>query len=393
MGAEVVPVRRRTPRLVLALVSIAAAGWGGWWWLHRGTESTDDAFVEGRVVTIAARVSGQVKRVAVADNQLVAGNDVLVELDREPFESKLAVARADAAAARANAENARAALALVERTAPAALVQAQGTLTAAQSTERSAQAAVEQARADIAAAEARRQLADIELARTRTLVASAAVPKAELDERQSAFDAAAANVAEARARLAVAESAVPTSRGGIEVAQGRVEGARTTEEQLASARAALALAEARVQQADAAQRLAELDLTYTQVRAPHAGVVSRRIVEVGQMTSPDRPLLALVEPDDLWIVANFKEDQLADIRTGQRVDIRFDTFGRRDFTGRVASIAGATGARFALIPPDNATGNFVKVTQRVPVLIRLDATGDATLRPGMSADVTVHTGS
>jgi membrane fusion protein (multidrug efflux system) len=393
MDAEVVPVRKRTPRIVGALVAIAAAGWGGWWWLHHGTETTDDAFVEGRVVTIAARVSGQVARVPVTDNQLVAAGDVLVELDPEPFEARLAVARADAAAAHANADSARAALALVERTAPAALAQAEGTLNAARSTERSAQAAIDQARADIVAAESRRQLADLELGRTRTLVASGAEAKAELDRRQSAFDAAAAAVSEARARLAVAQAAVPTSRGGIEVALGRVDGARTTDQQVAAARAGLELAESRAQQAEAAQRLAELDLTYTKVRAPHAGIVSRRVVEVGQTTSPDRPLLALVERDDVWIVANFKEDQLASIRPGQRVDVRFDTFGRHDFTGHVDSVAGATGARFALIPPDNATGNFVKVVQRVPVLIRLDGASGVELRPGMSADVTVHTGA
>jgi membrane fusion protein (multidrug efflux system) len=153
----------------------------------------------------------------------------------------------------------------------------------------------------------------------------------------------------------------------------------------------VSLADAHAAQAAAALHLAELALSYTTVRAPRAGVVSRRSVEDGQVVSPERPLLAIVPRDDVWIVANFKEDQLADMRPGQVADIRFDTFGRRDFTGHVESVAGATGARFALLPPDNATGNYVKVVQRVPVLIRLDAAASVELRPGMSADITVHT--
>ncbi|HEY4241471.1 MAG TPA: HlyD family secretion protein [Kofleriaceae bacterium] len=390
-AAVEIPHKRRTPRLIAALAVIAATGWGGWHWLHRGQESTDDAFVEGRVATVSARVSGQVKRVLVADNQLVAAGDVLVEIDPDEFEARVAAAKADVGAAQASADNARAALALTERTAPAALAQAQGNLVAARSSEVSARASIEQARADLAAAEAKRGLADITLTRARKLFESGASPRAELDERQTELDAAVATVAEMKARVAVAQAAVPASAGGVAFATGRVDGARTTDQQIAAAKAAVALADAKVAQTQAAARLAELALSYTKVRAPHAGLVSRRVVEVGQTTSPERPLLALVQPDDLWIVANFKEDQLAEMRPGQRAELRFDMFGRRDFAGRVDSIAGATGSRFALIPPDNATGNFVKVVQRVPVLIRLDAVpADVELRPGMSADVTVH---
>jgi len=385
------PKRRRTPRLIAILVAVAAGGWGGWGVLHRGQESTDDAAVEGRVTQIAAREPGQVTRVAVFDNQVVAAGDVLVELDPSDYQARAAAAAADFEAARAAADAARASLAITEHTAPAALVQAEGGVTSALSSQRSARASIDQAHADIDAAEAHRGLAAITLRRANALVAQTAIPQAELDQRQAEFDAATAQLAEARARVAAAEASVTGSSGGVVLATGRLAAAKTTAEQVASARAAVALADARVLQAAAAKQLADLAVGYTTVRAPHAGLVSRRVVEAGQIVSPDRPLMALVANDDLWIVANFKEDQMANMRPGQRADLRFDTFGRRDFSGHVASIAGATGARFALLPPDNATGNFVKVVQRVPVLIRLDGTSGVALRPGASADVTVHT--
>jgi membrane fusion protein (multidrug efflux system) len=150
---------------------------------------------------------------------------------------------------------------------------------------------------------------------------------------------------------------------------------------------------ARVEQAKSQLGLAELASSYAFVRAPHGGQISRRTVEVGQMVGPDKPLLSIVPLDDVWVVANFKEDQLAEMRPGEAATVTVDTFGSREFTGHVDSIAGASGARFALLPPDNASGNFVKVVQRVPVLVRLDPGARVDLRPGMSANVTVRTKS
>ncbi|MFP2912612.1 HlyD family secretion protein, partial [Pyxidicoccus sp. 3LFB2] len=164
--------------------------------------------------------------------------------------------------------------------------------------------------------------------------------------------------------------------------------------QVQAAQAAVKLADAKLKQAQAALKLAELAVSYTQVRAPVAGVVSRRTVEVGQVVGPERPLMALVPQDDLWVVANFKEDQVGEMKPGQPVELTVDAFGGREFKGHVDSLAGASGARFALLPPDNASGNFVKVVQRIPVLIRFDGEAkDALLRPGMSAEVTVDTRS
>ena len=383
--------RKRTPLLLAALTMTAIIIAGSWWLLTRGQESTDDAQVEGRLLNVSARVAGQVSRIHVEDNQRVEAGELLVELDPADFAAKVDVARADLAAAQAAAEGARSALALTQKTAPATLQQARGGLTAAASSLTSAEATIEQARADIAAAESKRALATLNLKRAQTLAADHALPLAEVDERQTTFDSAVADERLARARLASAEAARTGSGGGIVLARGRLDAAATASEQVASAKAALALAEARVQQMQAALKLAELNLSYTEVRAPRRGVISRRSVEAGQWVSPDRPLAAVVPLDDIWIVANFKEDQLADMKRGQPAEVRFDTFGRRAFAGHVESLAGGTGARFALLPPDNATGNFVKVVQRVTVLIRLDDTSQVELRPGMSADVTVKT--
>ena len=160
--------------------------------------------------------------------------------------------------------------------------------------------------------------------------------------------------------------------------------------QIAAARAQVELSAARLAQTDAAVEQAELNLSYASVRAEVSGVVSRRTVEPGQSVSPERPLMAIVALDDTWLVANFKEDQLRDMRPGQKAAIRVDTFGRRAFAGHVESFAAGTGSRFSLLPPDNASGNFTKVVQRVPVLVRLDGQPDVLLRPDMSANVTIR---
>ncbi|WP_394821533.1 HlyD family secretion protein [Pendulispora albinea] len=382
---------RRTPKLIGGLAAVAIVGAGGFHLLTAGRESTDDAQIEGRVMSVSARVTGQVLHVRVTDNQMVNPGDVLVELDPSDYAAKVDAAKADVNAARATAEGARAALALTEKTAPANVVQARGGMTAATSSVLSAQAAIAQAKADVAAFGSRKSLAELNLKRARTLFEQKAVAQAEVDAQQTAFDNENAQLEQARARQVAAEASLTGSNGGVILAKGRLNAADTSTEQLASARAALALAEARREQAEAALKLAELNLSYTTVKALRKGVVSRRTVEEGQLVGPERPLFAVVPLEDVWVVANFKEDQLAEMRAGQPVTVRLDTYGRREFRGKVESVAGGTGARFALLPPDNATGNFIKVVQRIPVLVRFDGVPGVDLRPGMSADVTVDT--
>ncbi len=182
------------------------------------------------------------------------------------------------------------------------------------------------------------------------------------------------------------------SQGALEAARGRLVAAEAGPQQVEQARAALALARARLAQAEAARTLAQLNVSYATIRAPRGGVVSRRTVEPGQMVDPSRALMAIVPLDDVWVVANFKEDQVGTMREGQRAEFTVDAFPGRRFHAHVESLAGATGSRFSLLPPDNASGNFVKVIQRVPVLLRIDDAGAVPLRPGLSADVTVTVG-
>jgi membrane fusion protein (multidrug efflux system) len=392
-AADVVarPARRaRTKYLLGGLVLVAVVAAGTAYAAGIGKESTDDAQVEGRVIVVSARVPGQVARVLVQDNQLVDAGQIIIELDQADYQAKLEAAEADLESARAGAENARATLALTQRTVDATFTQARGGIAQASSGLSSARASVDQADADLASFASRLTLAELNLRRAKTLFQDGSVAQAEVDNRQAEYDVAAAAVAQAKAQRDGAKAATDGSAGTVVFARGRLAAAETGPQQVASATAALHLADARVKQSEAAKKLAELNLSYTTLRAPRRGVVSRRTVEEGQFLSPERPLLAIVPSDDVWVVANFKEDQLADMHPGQAAVVRFDTYGRRAFSGHVESLAGGSGARFALLPPDNASGNFVKVVQRVPVLVRLEAL-QVALRPGMSADVTVRT--
>jgi membrane fusion protein (multidrug efflux system) len=375
----------------LTLLLIATVGGTLLYRSRLGKESTDDAQVEGRVVNVAARVAGQVVRVLVNDNQLVKEGQVLVELDDRELLARLAVARADFASTTAQLQSAQAQLQLTERNINATLKQAKGTLRQAASGTLSASATVKQAKADVIVSRSRLSLAKQELERAQKLISNGASSQAELDGRQAAFDQAQANLEQAEARLLNATANTSGSQAAISVAQGRMAAAETGPQQVSAAEAAVALAKARLDQSAASLQLAELAASYTKITAPCAGMVSRRSVEHGQLVSPERALMSIVPPDDIWIVANLKEDQLREMRAGQRAEVLVDTYGRRTFAGHVDSIASATGSRFSLLPPDNASGNFVKVAQRIPVLIRLEQLPEVPLRPGMSAYVTVFT--
>jgi len=392
--AAAAPVLVKKPsraKIVLpALLAVAAVGVGTATWLGRGKEATDDAQVEGHVASVAARVPGQVKRVLVKDHQQVKAGEALVELDDRDLATRLAAARADQLAARAQVDAAQAQLALAETAAQSNLSVARGGLTQAAALEGTTRAAIEQARADVTAAEARASLARADLGRSQRLFDDHAVAQAELDARRSTFDQADAALAQARARLTSAQANLGSSRGTTESARGHLVAASSGPVQVQAARAQLALAQARVEQANAAVAQAELNLSYTTVRAEGAGTIARRTVEPGQTVSPERPLMAIVALDDTWVVANFKEDQLRAMKPGQPAEVKIDTFGGRAFAGHVESFAPGTGSRFSLLPPDNASGNFTKVVQRVPVLVRLDGQPDVVLRPGMSANVTVR---
>jgi membrane fusion protein (multidrug efflux system) len=293
-------------------------------------------------------------------------------------------------AMRASERAAETGLAVTRKSTDSNLVIARGGLAQASAVQGTTQATIARAEADIVAAQSKRRLAELELARTQALVDANTISQAELDVKRSGFETADAELAQARATLESARSNIQNSRGTMDSARGRWIAAEAGPAQVQAATAEVELAHARVAQAAAALEQAELNLSYTQIRAQVSGVVSRRTVEVGQLASPERPMMALVPLDDTWVVANFKEDQIAHMRPGQWAEVSIDTYDK-SLNGHVDSLAGGTGSRFSLLPPDNASGNFTKVVQRVPVLIRLEPHPDFTLRPGMSVTAVVHT--
>jgi membrane fusion protein (multidrug efflux system) len=369
--------RARTLLLGAAVVALCAIALA--WWHFSGRESTDDAQVEGHVVPVAARVGGTVLSVLVKDNQPVEKDALLVRVDPRDYEVAAARAAADLAENEATARAAQTTVPLTSTTATSQETAADSDLAGSQARLAAAQAVLREVQA-----RERQTAGDVE--RFRPLLA-----KDEISKQQ--FDAASTAADSARAAREAAEAAVQGAEKAVAAARARLAQARTGREQVDIVSARAASAAARVEMARAALEQAKLNLSYTEVKAPVGGVVSRKTVEAGQVVQPGQPLLALVPLDDVWIVANFKESQLKQIRPGQPVEIDVDAYGGRTFHGRVDSIAAATGSRFSLLPPENATGNYVKVVQRVPVKIVLEASQDPEhlLRPGMSVVPTVLT--
>jgi len=367
-------------RTVLVLAALAAVVASLLAWRHfAGRESTDDAQIDGHVNPVAARVGGTVLAVLVADNQRVEKGTLLVRIDPRDYEVALARAQADLAENEATARAARTTVPLTSTTAGSQEAAADSDLAGAQARLAAAQAQLREAQG-----RERQTAGDVE--RFRPLLA-----KDEISKQQ--FDAAATAANSARASREAAEAAVRGAEKAIEAARARLAQAGTGREQVDIVSARAASAGAKVEMAQAALEQANLNVSYTEVKAPVGGVVSRKTVEVGQVVQPGQPLLALVPLDDVWVTANFKESQLRSIRPGQPVEVAVDAYGGRTFRGRVDSIGAATGSRFSLLPPENATGNYVKVVQRIPVKIVLDPGQNAEhlLRPGMSVVPAVFT--
>ena len=399
-------LQQRRVGMIAGVVLLLVAGAGVWFWATSGRESTDDAQVDARVTQIASRVAGTVAKVAIADNQLVEAGTVLIELDPRDYQVAVDKARAELADAEATALAAQSNVPITATTAASNVTTARGGIAQAQSGVTAADKEVEAARARLVTAQARLREAEANAARAardverfRGLLAKDEISQQQFDTTAAGADALKAGVdsahsqiAEAEAGIRVAESKLAQSRAGEQQAQAELETAQTGPSQIAATRARASSAEARVMQARANLAQADLNLQYTTVKAPARGIVSKKGVNAGQVVQAGQPLLALVQIDDVWVTANFKETQLKDMRPGQRATIDVDAFGGREFKGKVDSLAGATGARFSLLPPENATGNFVKVVQRVPVKIVLEAGQDPEhlLRPGMSVTPTVQ---
>lgn len=362
--------------IVLALLLVLVAAGLFFWQYYSVRESTDDAQIDGHIDPISSRVSGTVLQVLVDENQFVQAGTTLVELDPKDYQVAVERARADLADAQANLVAAQVGVPLTTTTSSSQLVAADAAVIAADKEVDAGNARVEEAQANYTKAAA-------DLKRMEELVQKDEVSRQQYDAAVAAAGATHAALDSARAMLANSQSRAAQARA-------QAASAHTVPEQVRVTRARASAASAEVQRFQAALSQAELNMQYTKIIAPVSGILSKRNVEPGQVIQPGQPLFAIVNLDDIWVTANFKESQLKNMRPGQPVKIEVDAYGRT-YGGSVESIGGATGSRFSLLPPENATGNYVKVVQRLPIRIRFDKGQDPNhiLRPGMSVVPTV----
>ncbi len=350
-------------------------------------ESTDDAQVDGHINSISPRISGHVTKLNVDDNQMVQAGDVLVEIDPADYQVAYEKAKADF-------EDAQAAAAAAGVNVPITSVSTSSQVSSSEADVASARAGIaaakqqfEAAKAQLAQAQANDVKAQNDLGRYKQLVDKQEISQQQYDQAVAAAMASTATVSAARATADAAQAQVSQAQDKLLSAEANWRNAQTAprQMQIIHSKAASALAEAQLKKAELDQ--AALNLQYTKIVAPVAGVVSNRTVEVGQNVSPGQELMKVIPLDDVWITANFKETQLREMKPGQKVTIEVDAYGK-SYKGTVNSLAGASGARFSLLPPENATGNYVKVVQRLPVKIVLDPgeNKDHLLRPGMSVE-------
>jgi membrane fusion protein (multidrug efflux system) len=383
--------------------------------------STDDAQITGDITTIAPRVKGEVTAVYVSDNQHVHKGDKLVRLDDRDY--VVAVEQARAALAQAIASDAAAqggvplqsALTAAQTAqAEAGIAQASGQIAAARARVASANEGVIAAQHKVAAAESQAAAATAaatkaqhDAGRARQLVAQGAISQSEFDAAKAGWDTAAANemaamhnvevaktgVDQATQDASQAQAALVQADAGISASNAQLQQAQTGTQQTAIKSAQAQTASAQVKAAQAALAAAQLQLSYTELTAPIDGVISKKSVNVGDTVAASQPLLAIASTSHLWIIANLKETQITNVRPGQPVDIKVDAYPGTVFKGKVESLSPATGATFALIPPDNASGNFTKVVQRLPVRIAVDPASDpnSQLKQGLSVEVSIDT--
>jgi membrane fusion protein (multidrug efflux system) len=371
--------------LVLLVVS-----W--YWWYSRRWEKTDDAEIDGHIYPISARVGGQVIKVNYDDGQFVHQGDVLVVIDPTDYKVALERAQAEYQDAQANQQAAQEGVPIADvgsfsqiRSASADVIGAQAAVSAAQKQEEAAQAEVIEAQAS-----AQKLNADVE--RYRMLLGKHEIAQQQFDQVTAEATAANATVDARKAALLAAQQQVRVAQSRLDQAHAELRNAQITPKQVEVTKAKAESAAAQTQRYKAALDQAQLNVGYTTIVAPVDGIVGKRSVQVGQNVSPGQDLMAIVPLREIWVTANFKETQLARMQPGQPVRVKVDTYGGRNWDARVTSIGGATGARYSLLPPENATGNYVKVVQRIPVRIDFDNADkpdfnrDGLLRPGMSVN-------
>jgi membrane fusion protein (multidrug efflux system) len=377
-----------------------------YFYLHYQNQvTTDDATVDGHIAAIAPKITGNVTDVLVLDNQPVKAGDVLVRIDARDYQAKVDLAKAAVLEAQSKLNAARQVVPWTSDTTESAVTSAAAQLGDANaelerarlSFEEASSSALAFAEANVHAKEAANDRAQADLARMKPLIEKSEISKLQYDSyvasarvAESELKAAQERVESARKDAAIRKTALAAAQSRVSQAQSAVTTATANRKQVPIRNSDAATAAAAVAAAQANLAAAELQLSYTTLAAPIDGVVTRKSVEVGQMVAPGQSLMTVIPLQDTWVTANFKETQLAGVQKGQRAEIHVDMYGR-SITGRVDSIASATGARLSLLPPENATGNFVKVVQRIPVKILVDPNQGLTLRPGMNVDVTIFT--
>jgi membrane fusion protein (multidrug efflux system) len=391
--------------LVPLLLIVIVGGYAAWQYFSKW-ESTDDAQVEGHIHPVNAKLGGTVVSVSVKENQPVELGTVLVQLDGRDFEVAVARAEAELAGAQAAVLGARA-------NVPIATSAAGSEITSSEAIAERAKSGVDAAGKELLATQARLNLAEArvreaqanatkagrDLERMKQLIAKDEISQQQYDAAVATAEAAKAGVESAQAavlqadhEIAAAKARVSQSRADLQKALAEAEAAKSAPHQVTITKAQAQSAEARVELLKTALDQARLNLEYATIKAPVSGIVSKKSVETGQVVQPGQPLMAIVPPEDVWVTANFKETQLAEMHAGQAATISVDAYEGRVYNAHIESIASATGAKFSLLPAENATGNYVKVVQRVPVKMVLDPGQDSEhqLRPGMSVVVKVR---
>src|SRR6266403_522297 len=366
--------RRRFSRWILLLCAAIAVSGASLWWVHsQNYESTDDAQIEGHLDLVSSRISGTVLSInpKVENNRFVEAGTLLMELDPRDYAAELEHAKANLVTKVAEAHSAQVTVPIVDASAFGQLHSAEAAKAQALATVESEQANLVAAQHKLQQDEALHARAERDRVRYQALVEKREISRSDYDARETESIAAAQAVEADRAAIVSREQKIGEARSLVVQREAQIEGARIAPQQVIGARALSESAVGHMEQALADLHTAQLNVSYTKIYAPVSGVIGRKTVELGHRVQPGQGLLVIVPIDDVWITANFKETQLKHMRPGQLVTIRVDTFGR-DYQGKVESLPGAAGPLFSLFPPENATGNYVKVVQRFPVRIRID---------------------
>jgi membrane fusion protein (multidrug efflux system) len=387
------PGRKRI--LIISGAMVVAIAGGYFAWNAFRYEDTDDAQIDGHVMQLSTRINGQIKDVYVVEGQLVHAGDVLVAVDSQDYKIAEMQAQANLSDAQATAASSHWKVPITSVTVQSNLDSAKTAVLNAEAAVRASEQNYESAKAALVQAQANAAKSDADLQRAKQLIAKEDISRLQYDQAVATATANGAAVVSAQAGVHAAEQAVQQAQGKLLQARNDLQTSETAPQQISLTRANAQAADAQVWQREAQLAQAEMNLSYTVILSPVTGIVGKRSVEVGQNVSIGQELVDVVPLDDVWVTANFKETQLAHMRPGQLVEVKVDAYGRK-WKGRVTNLGGGTGSVFSLLPPENATGNYVKVVQRVPVRIDFDRlpgqqfNAEALLKPGLSVEPEVR---